>query len=140
MCIRDRYQRRVRGDTTGQERFRTITSSYYRGAHGVIVVYDITDATSFNNVKRWMGEIDRYCCDNIGKLLLGNKVDLENQRVVSTASGADFADGLGVPFFETSAKSGKNIQEAFMALAKDIKDKIGAVSYTHLTLPTICSV
>ncbi|KAH3765245.1 Ras family protein [Pelomyxa schiedti] len=61
-------------DTAGQERFRTITSSYYRGAHGIIIVYDITDAVSFNNVKQWMQEIERYACDSVNKLLVGNKV------------------------------------------------------------------
>ncbi|RZS09945.1 hypothetical protein BHM03_00041079, partial [Ensete ventricosum] len=70
-------------DTAGQERFRTITSSYYRGAHGIIVVYDVTDQESFNNVKQWLNEIDRYASDNVNKLLVGNKCDLTANRVVS---------------------------------------------------------
>jgi len=57
-------------DTAGQERFRTITSSYYRGAHGIIVVYDVTDQESFNNVKQWLNEIDRYANENVNKLLV----------------------------------------------------------------------
>ena len=61
-------------DTAGQERFRTITSSYYRGAHGIIVVFDVTDQESFNNVKQWLNEIDRYANENVNKLLVGNKV------------------------------------------------------------------
>uniref|UniRef100_A0A0M3ICE7 Ras-related protein Rab-1A n=1 Tax=Ascaris lumbricoides TaxID=6252 RepID=A0A0M3ICE7_ASCLU len=69
-------------DTAGQERFRTITSSYYRGAHGIIVVYDITDQESFNNVKQWLQEIDRYACENVNKLLVGNKCDLTSKRAV----------------------------------------------------------
>lgn len=69
-------------DTAGQERFRTITSSYYRGAHGIIVVYDCTDQESFNNVKQWLEEIDRYACDNVNKLLVGNKCDLTTKKVV----------------------------------------------------------
>lgn len=69
-------------DTAGQERFRTITSSYYRGAHGIIVVYDCTDQESFNNVKQWLEEIDRYACDNVNKLLVGNKSDLTTKKVV----------------------------------------------------------
>lgn len=69
-------------DTAGQERFRTITSSYYRGAHGIIVVYDCTDQDSFNNVKQWLEEIDRYACDNVNKLLVGNKSDLTTKKVV----------------------------------------------------------
>lgn len=69
-------------DTAGQERFRTITSSYYRGAHGIIVVYDCTDQETFSNVKQWLEEIDRYACDNVNKLLVGNKCDLHTKKVV----------------------------------------------------------
>jgi small GTP-binding protein len=65
---------RLQWDTAGQERFRTITSSYYRGAHGIIVVFDVTDQESFNNVKQWLNEIDRYANENVNKLLVGNKV------------------------------------------------------------------
>ena len=63
-------------DTAGQERFRTISSTYYRGAHGIIVVYDVTNLDSFNNVKRWLTEIDKYARENVNKLLVGNKADL----------------------------------------------------------------
>ena len=65
---------RPQWDTAGQERFRTITSSYYRGAHGIIVVFDVTEQESFNNVKQWLNEIDRYANENVNKLLVGNKV------------------------------------------------------------------
>lgn len=71
-------------DTAGQERFRTITSSYYRGAHGIIIVYDVTDMESFNNVKQWLSEIDRYASDSVCKLLVGNKCDLVDSKVVDT--------------------------------------------------------
>ena len=71
-------------DTAGQERFRTITSSYYRGAHGIIIVYDITDRESFDNVKQWLNEIDRYACENVNKLLVGNKSDMDSKRQVET--------------------------------------------------------
>merc|ERR1712013_845506 len=69
-------------DTAGQERFRTITSSYYRGAHGIIVVYDVTDMDTFKNVPQWLEEIDRYACENVNKLLVGNKSDMTSKKVV----------------------------------------------------------
>jgi len=111
-------------DTAGQERFRTITSSYYRGAHGIIVVYDITDQVSFNNVKQWLQEIDRYACENVNKLLVGNKSDLTNKRVVDFNTAKEFADGLGIPFLETSAKNATNVEQAFLTMAAEIKNRM----------------
>eukprot|EP00252_Welwitschia_mirabilis_P002287 TRINITY_DN1219_c0_g1_i4.p1 TRINITY_DN1219_c0_g1~~TRINITY_DN1219_c0_g1_i4.p1 ORF type:complete len:139 (+),score=26.97 TRINITY_DN1219_c0_g1_i4:57-473(+) len=69
-------------DTAGQERFKTVTSSYYRGAHGIIIVYDITDIDSFDHVKNWLSEIERYTKDGVDKILVGNKCDLEEKRAV----------------------------------------------------------
>jgi Ras-related protein Rab-1A len=109
-------------DTAGQERFRTITSSYYRGAHGIIVVYDVTDQTSFNNVKQWLQEIDRYACDTVNKLLVGNKCDLVSQKVVDFHTAKEFADQLGIPFLETSAKNSTNVEDAFLTMTKEIKN------------------
>merc|ERR1711934_829249 len=84
-------------DTAGQERFRTITSSYYRGAHGIIVVYDITDADSFANVRQWLEEIQRYACEGVNKLLVGNKCDLASKRLVEKKTAEDFAGKLNIP-------------------------------------------
>jgi len=112
-------------DTAGQERFRTITSSYYRGAHGIIVVYDITDQESFNNVKQWLAEIDRYACENVNKLLVGNKSDLTTKRAVELNSAKEYADQLGIPFLETSAKSATNVEQAFLTMAGEIKNRMG---------------
>lgn len=111
-------------DTAGQERFRTITSSYYRGAHGIIVVYDVTDQESFNNVKQWLHEIDRYACENVNKLLVGNKSDLTAKRVVSTDAAKEFAESLGIEFLETSAKNAANVEKAFMMMAAQIKKRM----------------
>jgi len=108
-------------DTAGQERFRTITSSYYRGAHGIIVVYDVTDSESFNNVKQWLHEIDRYACENVNKLLVGNKSDLESTRKVPTEQAKEFADSLNIDFLETSAKNSQNVEKAFTTMASQIK-------------------
>ncbi|CAG2108537.1 unnamed protein product [Medioppia subpectinata] len=115
-------------DTAGQERFRTITSSYYRGAHGIIVVYDVTDLESFNNVKQWLQEIDRYACDNVNKLLVGNKCDLTAKKVVEFAAAKEFAENLGIPFLETSAKSATNVEQAFLTMAAEIKARMGPVA------------
>ncbi|XP_073115012.1 ras-related protein RIC1 isoform X2 [Elaeis guineensis] len=113
-------------DTAGQERFRTITSSYYRGAHGIIVVYDVTDQESFNNVKQWLSEIDRYASDNVNKLLVGNKCDLDANRVVSYETGKAFADEIGIPFLETSAKDATNVEKAFMTMTAEIKNRMAS--------------
>lgn len=114
-------------DTAGQERFRTITSSYYRGAHGIIVVYDVTDQESFNNVKQWLGEIDRYASENVNKLLVGNKCDLTTKKVVDFTTAKEYADQLGIPFLETSAKNATNVEQAFMTMAAEIKNRMGPV-------------
>jgi len=113
-------------DTAGQERFRTITSSDYRGAHGIIVVYDVTDVDSFNNVKQWLHEIDRYASENVNKLLVGNKSDLMSKRAVTFEQGKEFADSLGIEFVETSAKNSTNVEKAFMAMSAQIKSKMKA--------------
>jgi len=111
-------------DTAGQERFRTITSSYYRGAHGIIVVYDVTDKVSFNNVKQWLGEIDRYACQSVNKLLVGNKADLVEKKVCEYNEAKEFADSLGISFLETSAKSAHNVEEAFLTMTRQIKERV----------------
>ena len=114
-------------DTAGQERFRTITSSYYRGAHGIIIVYDITDRESFDNVKQWLNEIDKYACENVNKLLVGNKSDLDSKRQVDFDEAKAFADERGIPFLETSAKSATNVEKAFLTMAGEIKNRMAMV-------------
>jgi len=111
-------------DTAGQERFRTITSSYYRGAQGIIVVYDITDVDSFNNVKQWLSEIDRYASENVDKLLVGNKSDLEPARQVTKAMAEEFAESLQVKCIETSAKESSNVDDAFRSMAFTIMSRM----------------
>ncbi|KAI5706180.1 hypothetical protein M8J76_016739 [Diaphorina citri] len=111
-------------DTAGQERFRTITSSYYRGAHGIIVVYDCTDQETFNNLKQWLEEIDRYACDNVNKLLVGNKNDQTSKKAVDYQVAKEYADHLKIPFLETSAKNGANVEQAFLTMATEIKKRV----------------
>lgn len=107
-------------DTAGQERFRNINSTYYKGSHGVMIVYDITDVESFNNVGMWLSEVAAHAGPNVVKLLVGNKCDLEEQRCVSAREGQALAERCGVKFMETSAKQCVNVEEAFHALAEEI--------------------
>ncbi|TIA87404.1 hypothetical protein E3P99_03190 [Wallemia hederae] len=113
-------------DTAGQERFRTITSSYYRGAHGIIVVYDVTDNESFDHVTQWLQEIDRYACEGVNKLLVGNKNDLEAKKTVDYNVAKEQAEQLNIPLLETSAKDATNVEQAFLTMAKHIKERMGA--------------
>lgn len=105
-------------DTAGQERFRTITSTYYRGTHGVIVVYDVQNAESFVNVKRWLHEIDQNC-DIVNKVLVGNKNDCQAEnKVVETEDSRRFAQQMDVALYETSAKDNINIEDVFNHITK----------------------
>lgn len=110
-------------DTAGQERFRTITSSYYRGSHGIIIVYDVTNIESFNNVKIWLNDISRYAGSNVSKILVGNKSDLSNKRQVDYNVAKAFANEHDVPFMETSVKDAVNVEAAFMMLLDCIQTK-----------------
>ncbi|XP_052274910.1 uncharacterized protein LOC127874563 isoform X1 [Dreissena polymorpha] len=109
-------------DTAGQDRFKTITSTFYRGAHGVILVFDLTDMESFHHIKQWMGEIDKFGGGHVAKMLVGNKSDLKNKRVVSTDMAQNYAEELGIPYIETSAKSSENVDNAFKKIISDIKN------------------
>jgi Ras-related protein Rab-1A len=111
-------------DTAGQERFRTITSSYYKGAHGIIVTYDITDRDSFAKVSEWMQEVDKHSQENISKILVGNKKDLEDKRQIQYQEGKELADHFNVRFLETSAKESLNVEDAFTLMTREIKAKV----------------
>ena len=86
-------------------------------------MYDVTDQDSFNNVKTWLHEIDRYANENVEKLLVGNKADLTAKKVVSYETAKEFADSLGIEFVETSAKNSTNVETAFMTMAREIMQK-----------------
>ena len=107
-------------DTAGQERFKNITASYYRGGNGVLVVYDITERESFDNLTSWLIEIEKNANKNVYKLLIGNKYDLEDKRKVTYQEGKDFAESNGMKFIETSAKDNTKVQEAFELLTSEI--------------------
>ncbi|OAF67903.1 Ras-related protein Rab-19 [Intoshia linei] len=114
-------------DTAGQERFRTITNSYYRGAQGIIIVFDVCDQETFNSVSTWLKEVKSYAVDNVRCLLVGNKIDDVEKRVVNYDTAKAFADEHKIEYFETSAKSGENVEESFIRLSTDIKNKLDRI-------------
>jgi len=111
-------------DTAGQERFRTITTAYYRSAMGVLLVYDVTDDKSFANIKNWIRNIEQHASENINKVLVGNKCDLMDKRIIDTQKGQSLADEFKIPFFEPSAKNAIKVEDAFISLARDVKKRL----------------
>lgn len=111
-------------DTAGQERFRAVTTSYYRGAIGVLMVFDVSDKISFDNIKIWMNEINNHAGENICKFLVGNKNDVKCRQVTS-ADAIEYADKIGCVYHETSAKIGNNIDSIFKEICSSIyKERI----------------
>jgi len=111
-------------DTAGQESFRSITRSYYRGAAGALLVYDITRRDTFKHLSRWLDEARQHSQSNMVIMLIGNKNDLEHRRAVSYEEGKAFAAEHGLIFMETSAKTAYNVEEAFINTAKKILENI----------------
>ena len=107
-------------DTAGQERYRSITNAYYKGAKGALLVYDITNKKSFDNLDRWISDLKINGDEKISIVLLGNKSDLESQRVISTEEGKNKAELFKFAFMETSALNGSNIEKAFDELIKEV--------------------
>jgi len=107
-------------DTAGQERYRSLAPMYYKGAKAAVVVYDITSYDTFRRAKEWINELHQNANTQIVIALVGNKVDLEENRKVSTQEAKEFAEKNGLFHFETSAKRGINLSELFMAIAKAI--------------------
>eukprot|EP01071_Lankesteria_metandrocarpae_P000974 Lankesteria_metandrocarpae@DN1162_c0_g1_i1.p1 len=110
-------------DTAGQESFRSITRSYYRGAAGALLVYDITRRDTFNHLSRWLEEVRQYANPHMTIMLIGNKCDLERREVL-TEEGAQFARQHGLIFLETSAKTAQNVEEAFVYTGRNIYENI----------------
>jgi small GTP-binding protein len=106
-------------DSAGQERFRNITKAYYRGAHAVVLVYDITQQESYDNITYWLSEVEKNNSGNILKMMVGNKSDLENQRIITTKDAADFCQIRNIEFMETSAKDGVHVHDLFTHVIKE---------------------
>ncbi|XP_074827600.1 ras-related protein Rab-37 isoform X1 [Natator depressus] len=110
-------------DTAGQERFRSMTHAYYRDAQALLLFYDITSKMSFDNVRAWLTQIHEYAQKDVVIMLLGNKADVSSERVIRIEDGESLAREYGVPFMETSAKTGMNVELAFRAIAKELKQR-----------------
>ena len=110
-------------DTAGQERYRTLTTNLYKGAVGIVLIYDITNKKSFENVRSWITSIEEETSKKIILILVGNKADLKDERKVQKEEGEDIAKEFNLPFFESSAQSGLNVKSVFETLAKLIVEK-----------------
>jgi len=111
-------------DTAGQETFRSIARSYYRGAAGALLVYDVTQRVTFEHLATWLRDAREYSSPELVVIVVGNKCDLESERQVTTEEGQKFADDNGLVFLETSAMSAKNVEKAFVSVATDVIKKI----------------
>mmetsp|Transcript_5406 Transcript_5406/g.13177 ORF Transcript_5406/g.13177 Transcript_5406/m.13177 type:complete len:204 (-) Transcript_5406:282-893(-) len=107
-------------DTAGQERFRTITHNYYRGAHGILLTYDVTKEASFLNIRKWIQDVRTYAEQNVNLVLIGNKCDLVDRKAVQKERGEQLAEEYGIQFFEASAKEDINVSEAFDSLVRAV--------------------
>ena len=115
-------------DTAGQERFKTITTSYYKGAHAILIVFDITDRDSFDHVRNWMADIDKFAKEGVLRILVGNKCDLEQNRKVRSEEAKEIANKYGIKYIETSAKDTINIDDLFVSTAKYLLSKQNSVN------------
>ena len=107
-------------DTAGQERYKSITSAYYKGAKGAFIVYDITNKSTFESVDKWIKDLNSYGDKNLTMLLIGNKSDLEDKRIINKEEGEEKAKSFELGFIETSAYNGDNIDQAFDIMLKEV--------------------
>ncbi len=109
-------------DTAGQDRYRTIAKNYYKGSHGILLLYDVTKINSFENIREWIQNIKEEVYEKAIIFLIGNKIDKTGERKITTEQGKNLAAEYNMPFFEASAKSGENVEEVFKALYKKISE------------------
>ena len=109
-------------DTAGQDRFRAITKNYYKGAHGILLIYDITSIQTYENVKNWITQIREEASPHIVIYIIGNKIDMVEERKIKTEEGQKLANEFHLQFYETSAKTGENVNETFESLVNKIDD------------------
>ena len=107
-------------DTAGQDRFRAITKNYYRGANGILLIFDITDRSSFEHIRNWIEQIKEEAPEQIIIYLVGNKIDNQNNRVVTNEEAKKVAEEFKLKYYETSAKNNINVDTTFLDLIKEI--------------------
>ena len=107
-------------DTAGQDRFRTLTKNYYKGMHGIILIYDVTDRRTFESIRNWVSIIREVAAEKVTIYLVANKIDMKENRKVEREEGEKLAKELGLPFIEVSAKDGINVDEIFEDLVERI--------------------
>ena len=126
-------------DTAGQERFNTLTANFFKAAQGIILVYSVTDANSFQAINKWINQIQNNSPKNVKILLVGNKVDLENDRVISSEQGTECAKKFGLEHMETSAFTGQNVNEVFHKIGemmlKDIQMEESQIQANQPKMP-----
>ena len=120
-------------DTAGQERFRTIAKSYYKGAHGIILIYDVTNRKTYDNIKKWLNQIKEEASSRISIILVANKIDCEEEREVTKDEGESLAKSSGLPFFEASAKDSINVNESFQFLIEKINENVSNIITQNVT-------
>ncbi len=111
-------------DTAGQERFRNIAKSYYKGAHGIVLIYDVTARSTFESIRKWLNQIKEEASNRISIIIVANKIDCEEEREVTKDEGESLAKSSGLPFFEASAKDSINVNESFQYLIDNINETI----------------
>ena len=121
--IDDRLIKMQIWDTAGHEKFRTITTSYYKSAHAIIILYDITELSSFEHLKNWLVEIDKFAKQGVLRVIAGNKKDMEDKRQVPTEMAESFAEKYRVKFMEVSAKDNTNVEKLFTDVINNLLER-----------------
>ena len=109
-------------DTAGQDKYRTIAKNYFKGSHGILLLYDVTKQSSYDNIREWIHDIKEEVSEKAIIFLIANKIDMSDKRKISKEKGEELAEEFKIPFFEASAKSGENVDEVFKALYKKISE------------------
>ena len=121
-------------DTAGEDRMKTMTYSYYRGCHAILIVYDVTEQKSFQNVTTWVECVDKFAKSNVLRILVGNKTDLEDKRVISSEEGKKLAESNGLKFYEISALKITGLYEMFEDIAKEYVEIYEQKAYKNFQL------